>query len=68
MSDSVSKYYEQQEELQISKRRAAIRAESFRYSKRSRFNWRSKTFKILNGSCTNREKIINNRKIIDLIG
>jgi len=27
MSDSISKYYEQQEELQISKRRAAIRAE-----------------------------------------
>ena len=67
MSDSVSKYYEQQEELQISKRRAAIRADLSAIRKEvgligdpslSNIEW----------FLHNREKIINNQKIIDLIG
>ena len=67
MSDSISKYYEQQEDLQISKRRAAIRAELSAIRKEvglvgdpnlSNLEW------FLN----HREKIVNNRKIIDLIG
>lgn len=67
MSDSVSKYYEQQEELQISKRRAAIREDLSAIRKEvgligdprlSNIEW----------FLHNREKIINNQKIIDLIG
>ena len=67
MSDSISKYFEQQEDLQISKRRSTIHKELKALIKEvgivgdpnlSNLEW------FLN----HREKIVNNRKIIDLIG
>ena len=67
MSDSISKYFEQQEELQISNRRLKIRKELASIKKEvgligepdlSNLEW----------FIQHREKIVNNRKIIDLIG
>ena len=67
MSDSVSKYYEQQEELQISKRRAAIRAELSVIRKEVGLIG-DPSLSNLEWFLRNREKIINNQKIINLIG
>tara|TARA_R110000737_G_scaffold136046_1_gene166991 strand:+ start:306 stop:509 length:204 start_codon:yes stop_codon:yes gene_type:complete len=67
MSDSISKYFDQQEELQISNRRLKIRKELASIKKEvgligepdlSNLEW----------FIQHREKIVNNRKIIDLIG
>lgn len=67
MSDSVSKYYEQQEELQISKRRAAIRVELSAIRKEVGLIG-DPSLSNLEWFLRNREKIVNNQKIIDLIG
>jgi len=67
MSDSVSKYYEQQEELQISKRRAAIRAELSAIRKEVGLIG-DPSLSNLEWFLSNREKIVNNQKIIELIG
>jgi hypothetical protein len=67
MSDSISKYYEQQEELQISKRRASIRAELSAIRKEVGLIG-DPSLSNLEWFLRNREKIVNNQKIIDLIG
>jgi hypothetical protein len=67
MSDSISKYYEQQEELQSSKRRAAIRAELSAIRKEVGLIG-DPSLSNLEWFLRNREKIVNNQKIIDLIG
>ena len=67
MSDSISKYYEQQEELQISKRRSAIRAELSAIRKEVGLIG-DPSLSNLEWFLRNREKIVNNQKIIDLIG
>lgn len=67
MSDSISKYYDQQEELQITNRRAAIRAELTAIRKETGLIG-DPNLSDLEWFLNNREKIIKNRKIIDLIG
>ena len=67
MSDSVSKYYEQQEELQITKRRSTIRKELSAIRKETGLIG-DPSLSDLEWFLNNREKIIKNRKIIDLIG
>ena len=67
MSDSISKYYEQQEELQITNRRSAIRKELSAIRKETGLIG-DPNLSNLEWFLNNREKIIKNRKIIDLIG
>ena len=67
MSDSVSKYYEQQEELQITNRRSTIRKELSANRKEVGLIG-DPSLSDLEWFLNNREKIIKNRKIIDLIG
>jgi hypothetical protein len=67
MSDSVSKYYEQQEELQITNRRSTIRKELSAIRKEVGLIG-DPSLSDLEWFLNNREKIIKNRKIIDLIG
>jgi hypothetical protein len=67
MSDSVSKYYEQQEELQITNRRSTIRKELSAIRKEAGLIG-DPSLSDLEWFLNNREKIIKNRKIIDLIG
>jgi hypothetical protein len=67
MSDSVSKYYEQQEELQITNRRSTIRKELSAIRKETGLIG-DPSLSDLEWFLNNREKIIKNRKIIDLIG
>ena len=67
MSDSISKYYDQQEELQITNRRAAIRAELTAIRKETGLIG-DPNLSDLEWFLNNREKIVKNRKIIDLIG
>ena len=67
MSDSVSKYFEQQEELQITNRRSAIRKELSAIRKETGLIG-DPNLSNLEWFLNNREKIINNQKIIDLIG
>jgi len=67
MSDSVSKYYEQQEELQITNRRSTIRKELSAIRKEAGLIG-DPSLSDLEWFLNNREKIIKIRKIIDLIG
>jgi|TARA_R110002074_G_scaffold356345_1_gene528546 hypothetical protein len=67
MSDSISKYFEQQEELQITNRRSAIRKELSAIRKETGLIG-DPNLSNLEWFLNNREKIIKNRKIIDLIG
>ena len=67
MSDSVSKYFEQQEELQITNRRSAIRKELSAIRKETGLIG-DPNLSNLEWFLNNREKIIKNRKIIYLIG
>jgi hypothetical protein len=67
MSDSITKYHEQQEELQITNRRAAIRAELNAIRKETGLIG-DPNLSDLEWFLNNREKIVKNRKIIDLIG
>ena len=67
MSDSVSKYFEQQEELQITNRRTKIRTELTAIRKETGLIG-DPNLSDLEWFLNNREKIVKNRKIIDLIG
>jgi|TARA_R110000787_G_scaffold145954_8_gene259702 hypothetical protein len=67
MSDSISKYFDQQEELQISTRRSKIRKELANIKKETGLIG-DPNLSDLEWFLNNREKIVNNRKIIDLIG
>ena len=67
MSDSISKYFEQQEELQITNRRSAIRKELSAIRKEAGLIG-DPSLSDLEWFLNNREKITKNRKIIDLIG
>lgn len=67
MSDSISKYFEKQEDLQISNRRSSIRKELTAISRETGLIG-DPGLSDLEWFLNNREKIINNRKIIDLIG
>jgi len=67
MSNSITKYHEQQEELQITNRRAAIRAELTAIRKETGLIG-DPNLSDLEWFLNNREKIVKNRKIIDLIG
>jgi hypothetical protein len=67
MSNSISKYYDQQEDLQISKRRATIRTELTAIRKETGLIG-DPNLSDLEWFLNNREKIVKNRKIIDLIG
>jgi|TARA_B100000780_G_scaffold213888_1_gene153445 hypothetical protein len=67
MSNSISKYYDQQEDLQISNRRAKIRTELTSIRKETGLIG-DPDLSNLEWFLNNREKIIKNRKIIDLIG
>ena len=67
MSDSISKYFDQQEELQISNRRLKIRKELASIKKEVGLIG-DPNLSDLEWFLNNREKIVNNRKIIDLIG
>ena len=67
MSDSITKYHEQQEELQITNRRAAIRAELTAIRKETGLIG-DPDLSDLEWFLNNREKIVKNRKILDLIG
>lgn len=67
MSNSVSKYYEQQEDLQISKRRSKIRTQLASIQKETGLIG-DPDLSDLEWFLNYREKIIKNRKIIDLIG
>ena len=67
MSDSVSKYFEKQEEFKLLKRREAIHKE-LTTIKISTGLIGEKELSNLEWFLDNREKIINNHKIIDLIG
>tara|TARA_B110000285_G_scaffold53344_1_gene60717 strand:+ start:180 stop:383 length:204 start_codon:yes stop_codon:yes gene_type:complete len=67
MSDSISKYFDQQEELQITNRRTKIRTELTAIRKETGLIG-DPTLSDLEWFLNNREKITKNRKIIDLIG
>jgi len=67
MSDSISKYFDQQEELQITNRRTKIRAELTAIRKETGLIG-DPNLSDLEWFLNNREKITKNRKIIDLIG
>jgi hypothetical protein len=67
MSDSISKYFEKQEDLQISNRRSSIRKELTAISRETGLIG-DPGLSDLEWFLNNREKIINNRKILDLIG
>jgi hypothetical protein len=67
MSDSISKYFEKQEDLQISNRRSTIRKELTAISRETGLIG-DPGLSDLEWFLNNREKIINNRKILDLIG
>ena len=67
MSDSISKYFEKQEDLQISNRRSSIRKELTGISRETGLIG-DPGLSDLEWFLNNREKIINNRKILDLIG
>tara|TARA_B110000503_G_scaffold94518_1_gene142416 strand:- start:4708 stop:4911 length:204 start_codon:yes stop_codon:yes gene_type:complete len=67
MSDSISKYFEKQEDLQISNRRSTIRKELTAISRETGLIG-DPDLSDLEWFLNNREKIVKNRKIIDLIG
>jgi len=67
MSDSVSKYFEQQEDLILLKRREAIHKE-LTSIKVSIGLLGEKDLSDLEWFLNHRDKIVNNSKIIDLIG
>ena len=67
MSDSISKYFEKQEDLQISNRRSTIRKELTAISRETGLIG-DPGLSDLEWFLNNREKITNNRKILDLIG
>tara|TARA_R100001377_G_C3157279_1_gene98464 strand:+ start:654 stop:857 length:204 start_codon:yes stop_codon:yes gene_type:complete len=67
MSDSVSKYFELQEELELLKRREAVHKELTNIKKTVGLVG-EKGLSDLEWFLNTREKIVNNRKIIDLIG
>ena len=67
MSDSISKYFDQQEELQITNRRTKIRTELTAIQKETGLIG-DPNLSDLEWFLNNREKITKNRKIIDLIG
>ena len=67
MSYSISKYFEKQEDLQISNRRSTIRKELTAISRETGLIG-DPGLSDLEWFLNNREKIINNRKILDLIG
>lgn len=67
MSNSLSKYYDQQEDLQTSKRRTKIRKELTAIQKETGLIG-DPDLSDLEWFLNNREKIVKNRKIIDLIG
>jgi len=67
MSDSVSKYFEQQEDLILLKRREAIHKE-LTGIKVSIGLLGEKDLSDLEWFLNHRDKIVNNSKIIDLIG
>jgi hypothetical protein len=67
MSDSISKYHEQQEDLQISKRRSKIRTQLTSIQKETGLIG-DPDLSDLEWFLNNREKIVKNRKILDLIG
>jgi|TARA_R110000803_G_scaffold147097_1_gene212747 hypothetical protein len=67
MSDSVSKYFELQEDMQLLKRREAIHKELTAIKKEVGLVG-EKDLSDLEWYLNHREKIVNNRKIIDLIG
>jgi|TARA_R110000822_G_scaffold14043_1_gene49559 hypothetical protein len=67
MSDSISKYFDQQEELQISTRRVKIRKELANIKKETGLVG-DPDLSNLEWFLNHREKIVKNRKIIDLIG
>jgi hypothetical protein len=67
MSDSISKYFEQQEDLILLKRREAIHKE-LTHIKVSIGLLGEKDLSDLEWFLNNKDKIVNNSKIIDLIG
>jgi hypothetical protein len=67
MSDSVKKYFEQQEESNILRRRENLHLE-LKAIKRSISLLGEKNLQNLEWFLSNRDKIVSNRKIIDLIG
>ena len=67
MSDSVKKYFEQQEESNILRRRENLHLQ-LKVIKRSISLLGEKDLQDLEWFMENRDKIVSNRKIIDLIG